>query len=104
MTAAATTGPNRDPRPTSSTPATNRAPEAQASFSYLRVHFNLFSRRSLSVALETAFVSTFFFGDFLRWDFTGCKPILEQIQTRRCLWNFFVAGRDYVTRLQSCHV
>src|SRR5512144_1139124 len=48
MTAAATTGPNRHPRPTSSTPATNRAPAPQASFSYFVVHFSRLSRRSLA--------------------------------------------------------
>src|SRR6266436_242160 len=54
MTAAATTGPNNDPRPTSSTPATNCAPAAQARFSNLRVQRNFFRRRSLMVAAETA--------------------------------------------------
>src|SRR5437660_3705345 len=54
MTAAATTGPNSDPRPTSSTPATCVAPAAQARFSNLRVQRNFFRRRSLMVAAETA--------------------------------------------------
>src|SRR6266853_6884212 len=52
MTAAATTGPNSDPRPTSSTPATSCAPAAQARFSNLRVQRNFFRRRSLAVAAE----------------------------------------------------
>src|SRR5579862_9303727 len=52
MTAPATTGPKSDPRPTSSTPATSVAPEAQASFSYFRVHFSRLSRRILSVPGE----------------------------------------------------
>ncbi|MCK7522360.1 MAG: hypothetical protein MZV64_34115 [Ignavibacteriales bacterium] len=37
MTAAATTGPNSEPRPTSSIPATRRAPPRTSSFSSLRV-------------------------------------------------------------------
>src|SRR5438270_5295211 len=52
MTAAATTGPKRAPRPTSSTPATSCAPSAQASFSYLRVHLSFFSSRSFSVDID----------------------------------------------------
>src|SRR5712691_5691372 len=64
MTAAATTGPNSDPRPTSSTPATNCAPAAQARFSNLRVQRNFFRRRSLMVAAETAE-----FEAFDAWDF-----------------------------------
>src|SRR5437879_13319272 len=55
ITAAATTGPNREPRPTSSTPATKRAPHAHALFSYLSVHRSLLSRRSFAVAAETGF-------------------------------------------------
>src|SRR5438132_13278907 len=60
MTAAATTGPNSDPRPTSSTPATYVAPAAQARFSNLRVQRNFFRRRSLAVAAETPSVFDFF--------------------------------------------
>src|SRR5208282_1422961 len=52
MTAAATTGPNSDPRPTSSTPATCSAPAAQARFSKLSVQRSFFSRRSLAAAAE----------------------------------------------------
>src|SRR5208282_612181 len=52
MTAAATTGPNSDPRPTSSTPATCSAPAAQARFSNLRVQRSFFSRRNLAAAAE----------------------------------------------------
>src|SRR3954470_15842308 len=52
MTAAATTGPKRAPRPTSSTPATSCAPSAQASFSYLRVHLSFFRSRSFSVDID----------------------------------------------------
>src|ERR1700682_4084301 len=53
MTAAATTGPNNDPRPTSSTPAMYVAPAAQARFSNLRVQRSFFSKRNLAVAAET---------------------------------------------------
>src|ERR1700681_1049953 len=53
MTAAATTGPNSDPRPTSSTPAMCVAPAAQARFSNLRVQRSFFSKRNLAVAAET---------------------------------------------------
>src|SRR6266576_4054349 len=52
MTAAATTGPKSDPRPTSSAPATSFAPVAQARFSNLRVQRSLFSRRSFAAAGE----------------------------------------------------
>src|ERR1700694_3746066 len=52
MTAAATTGPNSDPRPTSSTPATSCAPAAQARFSNLRVHRSFFSKRNLAAEAE----------------------------------------------------
>lgn len=53
MTAAATTGPKSDPRPTSSTPATCRVPVAQARFSKLRVQRSFFRKRNLAVAAET---------------------------------------------------
>src|ERR1700674_3199332 len=52
MTAAATTGPNSDPRPTSSTPATNCAPAAHARFSNLRVQRSFFSKRNLAAEAE----------------------------------------------------
>src|SRR5216684_2759164 len=52
MTAAATTGPNSDPRPTSSTPATCFAPAAQARFSNLRVQRSFFSKRNLAAEAE----------------------------------------------------
>src|SRR5580704_6983463 len=71
MTAAATTGPNSEPRPTSSTPATSFAPDAQADFSYFNVHFSLFSSRSLSVALETGFESACLLVVFALLDFTS---------------------------------
>src|SRR5579872_4129881 len=48
ITAAATTHPNSEPRPTSSTPATSFAPDSHARFSYRNVHRSLFSRRSLA--------------------------------------------------------
>src|SRR3981081_216526 len=60
MTAAATTGPNNDPRPTSSTPAMCVAPAAQARFSNLRVQRSFFSKRNLAVAAETPSVFDFF--------------------------------------------
>src|ERR1035438_3938375 len=53
MTAAATTGPNNEPRPTSSTPATCVAPAAQARFSNLSVQRSFFSSRNLAVEAET---------------------------------------------------
>src|ERR1700686_3050717 len=52
MTAAATTGPNNDPRATSSTPATCATPAAHARFSNLRVQRSFFSKRNLAVAAE----------------------------------------------------
>src|ERR1700681_817601 len=52
MTAAATTGPNSDPRPTSSTPAMCVAPAAQARFSNSRVQRSFFSRRNLAAEAE----------------------------------------------------
>src|SRR5215472_4105222 len=48
ITAAATTHPNSDPRPTSSTPATRRAPDAHAFFSYLNVHRRRLSKRNFA--------------------------------------------------------
>src|ERR1700686_460873 len=59
MTAAATTGPNSDPRPTSSTPATSCAPAAHARFSNLRVQRSFFNKRNLAVAAETPSVFDF---------------------------------------------
>src|ERR1039458_2933362 len=53
ITAAATTGPNSDPRPTSSTPATCSAPAAQARFSKLSVQRSFFSKRNLAAEAET---------------------------------------------------
>src|SRR5512146_1094442 len=52
MQAAATTGPKREPRPTSSTPATSLAPDDQASFSNFSVHLRRLRRRSLAAAGE----------------------------------------------------
>jgi hypothetical protein len=52
ITAAATTGPKSDPRPTSSIPATSVAPVAQASFSNFRVQRSLFNKRSLAAEAE----------------------------------------------------
>jgi len=51
-TAAATTGPNSEPRPTSSTPATSLAPACQACFSKRCVQRSLFSRRIFSAEGE----------------------------------------------------
>src|SRR5580692_6573329 len=53
MTAAATTQPNSDPRPTSSTPATSRAPDAQALFSYRNVQRSFLSSRSLAADADS---------------------------------------------------
>src|SRR5437588_11158065 len=55
MTAAATTGPNRQPRPTSSTPATSFAPADHARFSNFCVHFNRLRRRIFAAAAESTF-------------------------------------------------
>src|SRR5713226_8880288 len=52
ITAAATTGPNSDPRPTSSTPATCSAPAAQARFSKFSVQRSFFSKRNLAALAE----------------------------------------------------
>src|ERR1700687_4184527 len=52
MTAAAMNGPNNDPQPASSTPATCAAPAAHARFSNLRVQRSFFSKRNLAVAAE----------------------------------------------------
>src|ERR1022692_3508618 len=53
ITAAATTGPNSDPRPTSSTPATCSAPAAQARFSKFRVQRSFFSKRNFAAEGDT---------------------------------------------------
>src|SRR6266496_3354419 len=58
MTAAATTTPNSDPRPTSSTPATRFAPDAHASFSYFNVQRRRFSSRSFAAAGDSVFSGT----------------------------------------------
>src|SRR5580704_7168416 len=55
MTAAATTGPKSDPRPTSSTPATSSVPDSHARFSNLRVQRSFFNRRSLAAEAEMPF-------------------------------------------------
>src|SRR5271165_4972139 len=52
MTAAATTGPNNDPRPTSSTPATRSAPAAQARFSNFSVQRSFFNMRNFAADAE----------------------------------------------------
>src|SRR5437016_11655468 len=57
MTAAATTGPNRHPRPTSSTPATSFAPESHARFSNFCVHFSRLSKRIFSADAESFFAT-----------------------------------------------
>src|SRR5262249_16133044 len=53
ITAAATTGTKRDPRPTSSTPATRAAPEAHAFFSNFRVQRSRLSRRNFAAEAES---------------------------------------------------
>src|SRR5215469_1329680 len=69
MTAAATTGPKSDPRPTSSTPATSAAPEPHASFSYFRVQRRRFSRRNFAAEGESFLSgSTAIRGDTLKGD------------------------------------
>src|SRR5579872_1851267 len=52
MTAAATTGPKSEPRPTSSTPAIRRAPDCHAIFSNFVVQRRRLSKRSLAAAAE----------------------------------------------------
>src|SRR5215469_15276549 len=59
ITAAATTGPNSEPRPTSSTPATMQAPASHARFSKRRVQRRLFSRRSLAAGERGGFFRFF---------------------------------------------
>src|SRR4051794_29124164 len=67
MHAPAVTGPNNDPRPTSSTPATSVAPTAHAAFSNFCVHFKVFSRRSLAAECEIPRSSAIFvIFDFFR--------------------------------------
>src|SRR5580658_4364123 len=58
MTAAATTGPNNEPRPTSSTPAIRRAPDCHPSFSNFSVQRRRLSSRSLAAAGESVFSRT----------------------------------------------
>jgi hypothetical protein len=101
MTAAATTGPKREPRPTSSTPATNFAPVAHANFSNFVVHFSLFSRRSLAAALESGLpsfvVGAVFFdlGTVVRRE--GYHPLKGTLLCRR-------AGLLYAARFAGCVV
>src|SRR6266568_6327605 len=76
MTAAATTGPNSDPRPTSSTPATSFAPDAHATFSYFNVQRRRFSSRSFAAAGEIVFsaITRIVTGDTLApyWSTQAC--------------------------------
>ncbi len=58
ITAAATTGPNSEPRPTSSTPATKRAPNCHIFFSNLSVQRSFLSRRSLTAEAESDFAES----------------------------------------------
>src|SRR5580658_9225252 len=58
MTAAATTGPNKEPRPTSSTPAIRRAPDCHPSFSNFSVQRRRLSSRSLAAAGDSVFSRT----------------------------------------------
>ena len=53
ITAAATTHPNNDPRPTSSTPATRTAPDSQAFFSKRNVQRSFFSKRNLAADADS---------------------------------------------------
>src|SRR5689334_12234061 len=76
MTAAATTGPNKHPRPTSSTPATSLAPPAQAFFSNFRVHFRRLSKRIFAAAAESFFATTTGIAD-------SAGGISEDIYTRQ---------------------
>src|SRR5664280_1828630 len=86
MTAAATTGPKSEPRPTSSTPATNFAPVAHASFSNFVVHLSFLRRRSLAAALEMGLPSfvvavLFDLGTVVRRE--GCRPLKGTLLCRR---------------------
>src|SRR5947209_3460290 len=77
MTAAATTGPKSEPRPTSSTPATKCAPDCQAFFSKRSVQRSFLRRRSLAADGERGFWD----GDLpLRG--TGDKAIFAEIWIR----------------------
>src|SRR5690348_17972528 len=89
MTAAATTGPKRAPRPTSSTPATSWAPSAQASFSYFSVHLSFLSSRSLSVDIERCSspglsILRYFFARFDGFR-TGTSAILAAFAVERAV-------------------
>src|SRR5450631_1719553 len=55
ITAAATTGPKREPRPTSSTPATKTAPFDHALFSYFKVQCRRLRSRSFAADAESCF-------------------------------------------------
>src|ERR1700690_1940386 len=88
ITAAATTGPNSDPRPTSSTPATCCAPINQARFSNLSVQRSFFSRRSLAADAEMSpecerFLESFDAGADLEADLdTGIVSIFAEEELR----------------------
>src|SRR5215470_15021058 len=92
MTAAATTGPNSEPRPTSSTPATMRAPSCHALFSNRSVQCSFFSNRSLAAEAESGFPDA-------DVSFCGTKVTVKPSSRSRGLWcNVEKAGTDLPVR------
>src|ERR1700728_5109919 len=65
ITAAATTHPNTDPRPTSSTPATRTAPDSQALFSKRNVQRSFFSKRNLAAEADSGLIGDALSADFI---------------------------------------
>src|ERR1700677_3427789 len=97
MTAAATTGPNSDPRPTSSTPATYCAPESHARFSNLRVQRSFFNRRNLAAEAEILSRSEPFDGRAVGRASSGLdgakpRPRTGKTGRRLLLFDFFQSG------------
>src|ERR1700688_5029062 len=88
MTAPATTGPKSDPRPTSSTPAINCAPDTQASFSNLRVQRRRFSKRIFAAEAEIFSAGEVFDRDGLERDLgTEAKQHLRRRRGPKQEWN-----------------
>src|SRR5580704_12015679 len=65
ITAAATTHPNNDPRPTSSTPATRTAPDSHAFFSKRNVQRSFFSKRNLAAEADSGRTGDALSADFI---------------------------------------
>src|SRR6202166_3632349 len=94
MTAAATTGPKSDPRPTSSTPAISCAPETQASFSNLRVQRRRFSKRSFAAEAEIFSAGEVFDRGGLERDLgTEAKQHLRRRRGPKQEWNVTIVRK-----------